>query len=112
MPLTTSAAAPRGPSLWWLVKQHNRAPQDAQREAQLQQRGAASAPAWGRTGAQPGPTFLLAPSGKALAGSAIWSCSFSASASLREAESQAHSTLLRGGGCVWEPASQEQMQRV
>ncbi|OWK14550.1 hypothetical protein Celaphus_00001687, partial [Cervus elaphus hippelaphus] len=31
-------------------KQHGRAPQDAQREAQLQRRGAASALAWGRAG--------------------------------------------------------------
>ena len=58
-------------------------------------------------GAQPGPTFLLAPSGKALAGSAIWSCSFSASASLRGAGGVKPTAPCSGRGMRrGEPASQ------
>lgn len=87
-PLTTSAAAPRGPSLW---SAHPGAagpgsPGCSARSSAATERSRVGASLGARGGGgRPGPTFLLAPSGKALAGSAIWSCSFRASASLREA---------------------------
>ena len=87
-PLTTSAAAPRGPSLWSARPGAARpgSPGRSARSSAATERSRVGAGLGTRGGGgRPGPTFLLAPSGKALAGSAIWSCSFSASASLREA---------------------------
>ena len=112
-PLTTSAAAPRGPSLWSARPGAARpgSPGRSARSSAATERSRVGAGLGARAGrgggGRPLPTFLFAPSGKALAGSSIWSCSFSASASLREAGGVKPTAPCSGRGMRGgEPASQ------
>lgn len=88
-PLTTSAAAPQGPSPWTARPEAPPTgfPGCSARSTAGTRGTASGTELWGRRGApSPAPTFLFIPSDKAFVGSFSWSCSLSASTNLQETE--------------------------
>lgn len=100
--LTTSAAAPRGPSRWTARPAAPPAgcPGCSARSTAATRGTARLAPTCRGRGGSPGrgPTFLLTPSDKAFTGRFCWSCSVSAPSNLQDTVSHSGFLTARGAG--------------